>query len=175
MTAKSKSKAPAQPAEDFDKEAKQAPKRPEIFDKLRFGSSKEAEGSYDIQFCEPRPRTIEFEDQYAEPDPETGEQPRGEAWAIACDVLDVKEFNDARPGERRSLILRKPDAGKDGEKKYHSLTQSILNIYNEKGSLQGVKVRVATTNYNHDRHGKTRRYEVLVLGDKDSKPDEDFA
>lgn len=177
-TQKTKGKEPSASSSDksrFKAAAVRAPMRRRFYDKLKFGNKKTDAGFYDVEFLVAEPREFQFEDNYNEGRLTTG-------WSVDVRILgssdNFKEFwspdsPDKDPdGNCRSVILRVPEElvdekgevvmGDDGEPKLklHSLTQGVLNLVKDKGTLLNVKARLTARTYDDDRFGETRVYDV---------------
>jgi len=126
----------------------------DILPKLDFGK-KGDEISHVIVFTEDEPRFISFRDKYAsEEEWVNGEPPLINGLAINVRVVESAVH---KSGEPRSILMR--------DDPQHGLTSKILSLAKRHKTLGGVKIRIATRNYNHPRFGPgTRGYDVVDLG-----------
>lgn len=160
------------PQDDFGAEAEAAPERPEIYPQLPFGDSKHAGGHYEVEFIG-NPYPVEFDDTTQEKGKD-GKFPKAQGWAVPLVVLAKDEYDDdVKPGQRRSILFRRPTIDADGKKRYHGLTRGVLDVRKKQGTLVGVRVHLGTRVYEHKQWGKTRGYDVWILG-ADKKPNDEL-
>lgn len=155
-----KQKTPTTAGKSFAQAAQEAKDRPTILPKLTFGADKLAVVSYEVEFLEPEPREIEFEDKLAD---EEGIMAKGYAINLRV-VRTVKapEGDDAwgAQGEDRSLVFR--------DDPNNSLTNGIMNAFKKNGNtLLGLRVKLGTRVYRHEKWGPSRAYDVLPVSRED--------
>lgn len=139
----------------FAAAAEEAPDRPTILPALDFGKDKLAVVSYLVEFQEAEGRPTEWEDKI------NGGMAQG--YAINVRVLDVLKAPEGDAawsalGEDRSLMFR------DDPKT--TLAAGVFNAYKKNGNtLLGLRARITTRSYKHERFGQTRAYDVVPVHD----------